>query len=340
MKLGFIGGSGHHYLRHLLGEPAHAGTAVAVAGDGHDAAASAAFAAVIGRDRPDVSWFDDGRDLLDQFRPDVVSVGAVYGDNGEWNAAAMERDIPAVTDKPAAATWGQLDRLRELATPGRVLLTEFDFRCRPEFRAAREAVLSGWVGAVALATAQKSYRFGTRPSWYGNRAAYGGTLLWVASHGLDGVEFVAGQRIVRVIGRQGNVSRPAMGTMEDHVAVLGELAGGGTAMVHADFCRPAAAATHGDDRLRVAGSRGVVEVRDGRCVLITDDAPAVDLTDTVVVRPIQHELLAAAMGEPSACFSTKATLAAAELLLAAPGTRRMGSGGWISNKPTSDARDV
>ena len=37
MKIGFIGGSGHHYLRRLLSDPDHADTAFAVAGDGHDA---------------------------------------------------------------------------------------------------------------------------------------------------------------------------------------------------------------------------------------------------------------------------------------------------------------
>ena len=321
MRIGFIGGSGHHYLRHLLADPAHAAVTVAVAGDGHDpaAAAAAAFAQSLRAVRPDLVWFDDGVQLLDRFRPDLASVGAVYGYNGDWNARTLERDIPTVTDKPAAATWPQLDRLRQLlaANPARVLLTEFDFRSRPEFRAARSAVADGGIGDVVLVTAQKSYRFGTRPPWYADRTAYGGTLMWVASHGLDAVGFVTGQRITRVVGRQGNVSRPAQGTMEDHVAVLAELAGGGTAVVHADFCRPAAAPTHGDDRLRAAGSRGVVEVRDGRCVLVTDDAPPIDVTDRAVVRPIHEELLSAALGEPSPYYSSAESLAAAELLLRA-----------------------
>jgi predicted dehydrogenase len=319
VRLAFLGGSGHHYLRHLLAEPAHADLEVAVAGDGHDAAASAGFAESIRQVRPDLSWFDDGRQLLDRFRPDVVSVGAVYGHNGDWNGAALERGVAVVTDKPAAGTWGQLDRLRAAiaAGPSRVLLTEFDFRSRPEFRAARDAVAAGRVGDVVLVTAQKSYRFGSRPSWYADRSDYGGTLMWVASHGLDAVRFVGGRRIVRVVGRQGNVSRPDMGSMEDHVAVLAQLDGGGTAVVHADFCRPAAAPTHGDDRIRVAGSRGVVEVRDGRCVLVTHDVPMADITNAAVVRPVHHELWAAATGEPSPYYSTAESLAAAELLLRA-----------------------
>jgi predicted dehydrogenase len=319
MKIGFIGGNGHHYLRHLLADPAHAGVTIAVAGDGHAPDAAAKLAQSLRAVRPHLLWFDDGVEMLDTFRPDVASVGAVYGYNGDWNALALERDIPTVTDKPAAATWVQLDRLRALVAvdPKRVLLTEFDFRSRPEFRAARRAVADGRVGDVVLATAQKSYRFGTRPAWYANRADYPGTLMWVASHGLDAVEFVTGHRMTRFVGRGGNLSQPTMGTMEDHVAVLAELDGGATALVHADFCRPAAAPSHGDDRLRIAGSRGVVEVRDGRCVLMTRDAPPADITDTAVVRPIQEELLSAALGEPSPVYSTAETLATAEMLLRA-----------------------
>ena len=308
MKIAFIGGHGHHYLRQVLSDPAHE---AAVAPDGHDSTAAAAFA----RSLPNPTWFDDGHAMLAAFAPDVVSVGGVYGFNGDWAATALARGLPTVTDKPAAATWAQLDRLRDIvsADPAAVLLTEFDFRCRPEFVAARAA--TGRVGDVVLVTAQKSYRFGTRPPWYADRPAYGGTLPWVASHGLDAVGFVTGDRIVRVVGRGGNVSRPAMGSMEDHVAVLAELAGGGTAVVHADYCRPAAAPTHGDDRLRVAGSAGVVEVRDGRCVVTTHDAPPADVTDTAVVLPIGAELLATAAGGGSGVFSTADSLSAAALLL-------------------------
>ncbi|HEX4125038.1 MAG TPA: Gfo/Idh/MocA family oxidoreductase [Tepidisphaeraceae bacterium] len=321
MKLAFIGGSGHHYLRQLPAEPAFAETEIAVASDGHDAAASAAFAESLrhgGVARP-VRWFDTGRELLDTFKPDLLSVGAVYGYNGFWNAAALERDIPTVTDKPAAATWPQWHRLRELASanPKRILLTEFNFRSRPEFRSARDAVLAGEIGTVVLATAQKSYRFGNRPSWYGDRDAYGGTMLWIASHGIDAIRFVTGQRFVRCVGRQGNLSQPRFGSMEDHVALLAELQSGATAIVHADFCRPAAAPTHGDDRLRIVGSHGVVEVTQSRCQIITEKLPPTDITNRIAVRPIHLELLAIALGEPSSLYSTSESLESAHVLLTA-----------------------
>jgi predicted dehydrogenase len=314
MRLAFIGGYGHHYLRHLLREPGE--YTVAVAGDGHDPDAARGMVTKLG---VAADWYDDPEHCFEIFRPDVVSVGAVYGYNGAVAAAALERDLPVVSDKPIAATWEQLDRLRDLTDGGsRVLLTEFPFRSQAEFRAARAAIADGRIGEVVLATAQKSYRFGaSRPAWFANRRDYAGTLLWVASHGIDAVRFCTAQTFRRVIGVQGNLSRPAYGDMEDHCVALFEMENGGSAVVHADYLRPAGAPTHGDDRLRVAGSRGVVEVREGRCRLLTDDAPEQDITESVTVRPVQRELLAALRGEPGEFYSTAASLEMAETLLRA-----------------------
>lgn len=317
MRIAFIGGYGHHYLRHLVREPGADGEyTIAVAGDGHDPDAARGLAAKIG---VAAAWHDDPETLFDAFRPDVVSIGAVYGYNGEVAAAALERDVPVVSDKPIAATWEQLERLRALTenNESRALLTEFPFRAQAEFRAARDAVRDGRIGEVVLATAQKSYRFGSRPAWFGNRADYGGTMLWVASHGIDAVRFCTTQRFRRVLGVQGNLSKPAYREMEDHCVALFELESGGSAVVHADYLRPAGAATHGDDRLRVAGSRGVVEVREGRCRLLSEDAPEQDITDSVTVRPVQHELLAALRGESGEFYGTALSLEMAETLLRA-----------------------
>lgn len=316
MRIGFIGGYGHHYLRQLLREPeSQREYSVAAASDGHDAQAARGLSEKIGTSR----WFDTPSQLLDEFRPEVVSIGAVYGFNGEVAALALERGISVVSDKPIAATWAQMERLRELTQDkARVLLTEFPFRAQAEFRAARAAVQSGRIGEVVLATAQKSYRFGAqRPAWYAERQSYGGTLLWVASHGIDVIHFATGQKFGRVIGVQGNLSKPDYSALEDHCVAMFELANGGSAVVHADFLRPEGAASHGDDRLRIAGSKGVVEVRADRCLLISGSEAEIDITDSVEVRPVHIELLAALRGENREFYSTQASLEMAEILLRA-----------------------
>lgn len=309
MKIGFIGGNGHHYLRSAAGES----NPTAVAGDGHDNESARGFATALG-----APFFESAVEMFEGFQPEVVSVGAVYGYNGDLIAQALERGLPVVSDKPIAATWPQLERLRALcADPARILLTEFPFRAQSEFQAARAAVRAGRIGEVVLATAQKSYRFGVRPAWYGRRQSYGGTLLWVASHAIDVIGFCTGAGFGRVVGTQGNLSHPELGEMEDHCAVLFELTGGATAIVHADYLRPTAAATHGDDRLRLAGTKGILEVRDERCLLTTAEEAEQDITASAAPLQMHQELLAALRGESDDLFSTEKSLQTAALLLRA-----------------------
>ncbi|MCX5662933.1 MAG: Gfo/Idh/MocA family oxidoreductase [Planctomycetota bacterium] len=329
MRIAFIGGNGHHKLAGALrDEAALPGPhEVAVAGDGCNDEAARRLHAGMTRDAAGAKWFDDARAMFDAFKPEAVSVGAVYAKNGDWVAAALERDLPVISDKPIAATAEQLQRLERLsrANPKRVIVTEFEYRSQAAFRAARDAVADGRLGQLVLATAQKSYRFsadgnagpGARPAWYADRSLYGGTILWVASHAIDAVRFTTGLRVRAVAGAQGNLGKPAFGSMEDHTISLLQLEGGVHAVVHADYCRPAKAATHGDDRLRLAGSKGLLEIRDGRCKLTTHDAPEADITDQASPLPGHREMLAGLLGQDDSLYGTAASLEMARVLLAA-----------------------
>ncbi len=315
MRLAFIGGCGHLLLRRLLNNPNYSFDGpIAVASDGFDTSRAREFAANLG---VATTFYESAEEMLDEVKPDVVNVGAVFGLAGGVIARVLRRGIPVVSDKPAAGTWEQLAELRRLtaANPNARLICEFQYRCLPAMAAARQAVRDGAIGQVALATAQKSYRFGTRPVWYGDRAQYGSTILWIASHGIDWIYYVTGKRYARVTGRHGNLSHPELPQMEDHTVNLYEFHGGGTAVVHSDFLRPAKAPTHGDDRLRIVGSKGQLEVINEKCVLITNDQPPRDITQSVAPRPAAEELLAAAMGESDAVFSTPQSLYIADVLL-------------------------
>ena len=314
MRLAFIGGFGHHYLRGALSDPAmQIERPVAVAPSGPEDDRAEDLAHRLG----DARFYRDPSEMFDQFKPQLVSVGATFGRNGDFAADALERDLLVVSDKPIASTWQQFERLQKLTTreKKRILLTEFDFRSRPEFRAAREVVRTGRIGTPVLATAQKSYRFGSRPKWYADRNLYAGTMLWIASHAIDAIWFATGKKLIAVTGRQGNVTKPNFGTMEDHCAALFELDGGGTGIAHADYFRPDKTRTHGDDRLRVAGSEGVVEVRGGKCVLLGNAGEDEDVTNLVATKPIHEELLAAFRGESQDLYSTAASMEIAAVLL-------------------------
>jgi len=313
MRIAFIGGWGHQKLRVCAKDPTIEGLEVAVATDAFDPMAARAVAEKI----PGSQWFDNPWEMMDTFKPDVVNVGSVYGLNADFIAAALERHIPVVSDKPIATTWQQYERLAALAEKTKApIVTEFEMRISPPFLAAHDAVRRGAIGRLVMATAQKSYRFGKRPSWYGRRADFGGLMLWVASHAIDYLWFCGGVSYRRVVGVQGNLSKPAYPEMEDHCMAMFELEGGAHAVVHADYLRPDGAPSHGDDRLRLVGTEGIIEVRDGRCELI-DASGVQELKPTTAVRPSHIEMLDAALKGNSSWFGTQQSLTMARVLLSA-----------------------
>lgn len=312
MRVLFIGGHGHFYLQRAVSEQRL--EVVGWAGDEFDLPAARGRAA--GTYDQSVPFFDDYRTAIDQLKPDVVNIGTVYAHNGSVAIHALQAGVKVVCDKPIAGNFEQLEALeahcRQHADA--ILLTEFDLRSRQAFCAAQQAVSEGRIGQPVLATAQKSYRWGKRAEFYKRRDDYGGTLLWIASHGIDAVWFVAGCDLLAVSGHQANVSRPDFGSAEDHVALCYKLGGGGSALVHADFLRPAKAPTHGDDRIRVVGAQGLVEVRDNQAVLMTDDREPEDITQAYGDCSLAADLVAALHGE-NLKYSTTASLHMARWLL-------------------------
>ena len=259
-------------------------------------------------------------EMLDQVRPDVATLGCWYAHNGEVALECLRRGIHVITDKPALNTWAQLAEAERLcaADPRLVFITEFPFRMNPAFRAAREAVRSGRVGQPVLITAQKSYRFGTRPDFFRKREHFAGLVMWVASHALDFASWTSGLGYLSFQGLQGNLSRRDYGEMEDHAALLARLEGGATATITADYLRPAMAPSHGDDRLRLAGTRGIVEVVDEICTLLSNDAePQVIGRGPTPPLAVANEYVATLMGEGSGFYSSAETLRMARFLLAA-----------------------
>ncbi len=328
MRIAFIGGNGHHVIGHVFKHP-YPGFEKAEIAVASDLVAPDAAQAYLKR-LPSGQWFDDYRVMLETFKPDIVSVGAVYVHNAAVIRECLKRNIPTVSDKPIASSWSDFEALKALLAenPDRKIITEFTFRSRQDFRAARQAVKDKRIGKIVLATGQKSYRFGSRPQWYQDRKDYPGTLLWVASHAIDAVYFVTGENYASFIGTQGNIAKPDYGTMEDHTVTMFKLASGASGVIHADLLRPAAAGTHGDDRLRIVGTEGQIEVRDNKCKLITATTGEEDITGSVSTKSNHFEILDAIYKNDTSLYSSAESLAMAKVLL----TARDGTdtGKWVN----------
>ena len=138
-------------------------------------------------------------------------------------------------------------------------------RFAPAFYHGAKLVREGRIGKPQMVTAQKSYVFGTRPTWYKDPMLYGGTIPWVGIHAIDWISFFSGKRFQSVtaqsIGQSPEMAALCQFAMEDGVIASANL----------DFYRPNTAPTHGDDRVRCVGTEGVLEVKDGKILLMNKD---------------------------------------------------------------------
>jgi len=212
----------------------------------------------------DLPLYDDYRTMLDKHQPDIVGVFMPFFRIAETARDSAERSCHLICEKPLATTLEGLSALREAVRRNGVRIAAFmSMRAQPSYQAVRKLIAEGRIGQPILAAAQKSYPFKTRDDFYKRRETYGGSIPWQAIHALDLIAYCTGRDFVRVAAMQSNEAHPTHPGMEDNGGILLELSGGGHAVIWFDYLRPWAEGVqrkHGDDRLRIAGSQGIIEV--------------------------------------------------------------------------------
>lgn len=224
---------------------------------------------------PSARPYSDWRELLDREKLDMVGVCGSNGPRIEIILACAQRKLHIVAEKPLAISIADLERVKRSVAENRVRLTMLiSMRFEAQYRALKQIVDSGEIGEVAQIAAQKSYKLGDRPDWMLHRSTFGGTIPYIAIHMVDLMRWSSGRELVETISVQGRVGFPQLMEMENSTATIFRLDNGGTAALHMDYFRPETAATWGDDRLRLAGTRGVVEYQAATGVtLMTDKRP-------------------------------------------------------------------
>ena len=207
------------------------------------------------------TFYSDYRRMLDAEKLDLVGVCTSNGDRAASVIAAAERGLPLIAEKPLALTRAEFERARKAVTAsGKPIWLLLPMRYEPHYLAMRQLVKEGAVGDIGMISSQKSYKAGVRPVWMKDRASYGSTILWIGIHMFDLMRWTSGRDFTEVFSYQSQVSAPpGIGQMENTTTTILKLDNGGTASLHMDYYRSESAPTHGDDRVRIAGSKGVIE---------------------------------------------------------------------------------
>jgi len=211
-----------------------------------------------------VRVYGDYCEMLGHEKPDTVVTSSYPNKNAGAAAYALSRGIHVFCEKPAAITIGQFEGLSQaLRDSSAKLYTMLTERFEPAFHTAYRAVAEGLAGTVRLVDARKSYKLGVRPDYYKSRQTYAGTLSWVGIHAIDRIYRAAGKRFQTVFARSSNGFNGSNGDLETSAVCCYGMEDGVLASFTCDYYRPAAAETHGDDRLRIVGTHGVIEVMSG-----------------------------------------------------------------------------
>lgn len=205
--------------------------------------------------------FADYQAMLAEVKPDLAVVSPVFGLTASVILECTKRKIDVFSEKPVATTLEELQQVEQAVKDSGIRFCAMHYlRYDPAFYTGAKLVKSGAVGDVQLITAQKSYKYGTRPEWYQDPDLYGGTIPWVGIHAIDWIYHFTGKRFLSVATQKAG----------EMAAVCQFLLEGGTiGAMNLDFYRPMGAATHGDDRVRCVGTAGILEVQGGKLTLIT-----------------------------------------------------------------------
>lgn len=276
MKVCFAGTTGHYgyALSAILKDPDL--TIVGVAPGHPDEDMSTRLVKAMKDNHLPVAYFNDYIEMLDTVHPDILVANSFFGVQASIAAEGLRRGIHVFCEKPIATNMEDLAKLRSVYDASSVrLCAMFGIRFDPWFMTAYHYVNAGFIGEVRLLHGQKSYKLGTRGPQYKSRALYGGTIPWVGSHAVDWIYKFSGRRFETVAAAHSTACNNDHGDLEATAVCMFTLTGGVVATASIDYMRPEAAPSHGDDRIRVVGSLGVLEVRDSEIILIDKDGSRV-----------------------------------------------------------------
>jgi len=210
--------------------------------------------------------YTDLEEMLLAEKPDILVVDNRFAERCAPEKLALEMGCHVYADKPIAIREAELlDLYETVKKTGKQLWAMDTVRYDAWYYTAKKVVNSGAIGKIRMVNCQKSYRLGKRLSFYGQREFYGGTIPWVTIHSIDMIRMITGKEMLSVYSLQNTADNGGYGDMEVITTSCFEMEDDILATVHTDYYRPENTHSHDDDRMRVVGTEGILEVirRDG-----------------------------------------------------------------------------
>ena len=235
----------------------------------------------------DCRWFADYERMLDEVKPDFVTVATPSGAHLEPTVACARRGIHVLCEKPLEINTERVDAMIAAAEAGGIRLGGiFPQRFNPVVVAVQQAAAAGRFGALAVVNTYVPWwrddAYYAPSRWQGTQALDGGGALMNQSiHGVDALQWIAASalgdpatnpvaEVFAYTARRGH--DPASIEVEDTAVVVLRFASGALGQIlGATSMYPGSL-----KRLQVAGSDGTVEVLEDQLITWEFRSPAAD----------------------------------------------------------------
>jgi predicted dehydrogenase len=195
----------------------------------------------------------------------LVVCASIPIDRAAIGIKAMLHGKDFMVDKPGIVTLDQLHEVKRVQSETKQIYSIL-YGERLESKAtARAAVLikEGAIGQVIQTIGLGPHRINKdiRPTWFFNKANYGGILCDIGAHQFDQFLYFTNSTQAEIVASQtGNIHYPQYPKFEDFgdVTIRGN---NGTGYLRVDWFTPNGLSTWGDGRLTVLGTEGYIEVR-------------------------------------------------------------------------------
>lgn len=200
--------------------------------------------------------------------PQIAIVNTRFDLNAKYTKLCLEKNIYVFSEKPLALTEKALKEIKDVKTSAFVSCM-FGISYEGWCLTVREAVKN--IGTVRMINGRKSYKLGVRPDFYKSKDTFGGIMPWVGIHAIHWIYFTTGLKFSEASAVSSNLENFNNGDLETASAATFLMENGAIATVSADYYRPSSASSWDDDRLRVVGTRGIVEYERGKVTLIDEN---------------------------------------------------------------------
>ena len=145
----------------------------------------------------DAVFYETADALLDEAKLDGVMIGTRCHLHTEMACKVAARNLPLFLEKPVAITFDQVRKLERAFAPVTApTVVSFPLRLSPVVERVKEIIESGTVGTIEHVVAFNDVPYGAvyYEDWYRNYNQVGGLFLQKATHDLDAIYCLLGQR--------------------------------------------------------------------------------------------------------------------------------------------------